>query len=238
MASPRPIDTETAARELARSLVADLVLLDGGPADVAEARTLYQSRVIGSFHSFFETALAQEQARRLLRGPRAGSGRPVVAIMLIVAVATAYFGWRMAAADGDVAGDLAIPGSLELTAEAGDQLAFTLDTEVLFQSQQEDDTPGACIFAVKLEQAGREVASASCDAFTTRGGISIAASTGASIDDATGLMHLTTTGQRVSCSLAVPAAGPVTLRASSNLDTCVPKAMGAVAHVFRTSKGR
>lgn len=89
------------------------------------------------------------------------------------------------------------------------------------------------MLTVTLLQEENEIASASCDLFQTSEHTNIAGSSSSSQRE--GMRHLRIGGQRLGCRLQSSSSGPVTLRATSNLDTCVPKNLGTTLHVFRES---
>ncbi len=247
------IDSEEAAWQLARAILADLDRYHGasaaadtaGTSEVDEARTIYRSRVIAPLYPIFDSVLAE---RRTGPGPaRAGNlpasagpakrvPRPILwAIWAGVVGIAGILVWRALFPSGEKMGDVAIPGTLDLNLGAGDQLSFTADTDVLFRDSSEHAIPKGCELRLVLVQNDRQIAQTACDLYSSGPGISIASSSSYSNDDASGMRRLRTEGQQVACSLRASTAGRATLRADSNLATCVPKVVGAVTHVFRSS---
>ena len=236
------IEAEQAARDLATSILRDARFFGGTQGTVEEARILFQSRVAPRLHPVFESVAAERQAMPFNRGssgsPWAGGARrgrwrwllAGEAALLAVVGYTIFRDWWVA---GDEVTTVTIPGMVELEAGAGDRLAFTVDSDVLFPGANEDDRPGGCRIELTLAQGGRDVEKSTCDPFSSGRGVSIARSTEEGPDEATGLRHLRILGQRVECSLAIRGPGPATLRALGNLDTCVPRADAVVVHVFR-----
>ena len=246
-----PIDSERAARELARAILADVGLFDGATAEIAEGRALYQSRVIAPLHPLFDAELAEHQARHVAPQGEVAEGRVtparnaavanptkrakpiVVVVSLAVLALIGFLIWRAQRIAGDEVGTLPIPGALEREVNAGDRLSFTVDADVLFRGFSRNAKPEGCRIELTLAQDGRDIAHVACDPFTSGAGISIAGGTDYSVDDATGLRRMRNLGQRVACGFSVTVTGPVTIRAAGNLATCVPKTLSAVAHVYR-----
>lgn len=243
------IDTEEPARRLALAILADLELYGAGgdasdeSASVQEARTLYRSRVSAGLHPVFEEVLQQRQR---LFGSRAGAPpipaarvpkRAVIVWVLagVVAIVGGALLVRIYRAAGDEVGTVAIPGAVDVVLRAGDRLSFTADTDVLFRDFRRNATPKGCNLDLVLTQDDREIGRTACDLYSSGTGLSVARSSSYATDDATGMRRLAVEGQRLTCAFGPVAIGRVTVRASSNLSTCVPRVVGAVAHISRVS---
>ena len=162
--------------------------------------------------------------------PPAPKSRTSVSLLAPLCIAAALgVGWWMRRSGGDEIGKMNVPGSFDLGALAGDELTFTTDTDVLFPSRNRKAVPEGCTLQIVLVQNGADVASTSCDLFSTSGSVNIASQEIRAQQD--GKTRLTTDGQHVGCGLAVKAAGPATLRATSTMDACVTHAYGVIAHV-------
>ena len=196
------IDQEDAARRLAFAILADATLYQGSTAESAEARVLYQSRVIASLHPLFDTVLAEHEARGMASAmgerhatedqPISASARRAQPILVVLALALlgliGYMAWRAQRVSGDEVGSLPIPGVIEFEVSAGDRLSFTVDTEVLFRGVSRNAKPEGCQIEFVLEQSGGDTTQVACDPFGSEAGLSIASGTDYSVDDATGLV--------------------------------------------------
>ena len=235
------VDSPDAAWQLARSLLADLRLYGGGPAELDEARCLFRARVAPPLYGIFEAALAQEPARGVAAASPAAvapdGGRRPRAVLVVMAVVAAVGGGlllrEVLARSGDEVGVATVPGALGLDAQAGDRLSITVDSDVLFAGEGRRATPQGCQLELVALRGAQELGRASCDPFANDAAVSIAGSTTYSVDQETGLRRLRTSGQRVACQLGLSEAGPVTLQVGGNLPTCVPRFLAGLVHVTR-----
>ena len=140
--------------------------------------------------------------------------------------------WLAFRTRGEEVGRLAVPGTLDVAVAAGDELRFTADSDVLFAGGR-NSKPKGCQLQVKLALGARELATASCDLYGADGAASVAGSSTASTDSATGLRRLQTGGQRLRCGARVTEPGKIRLTTSSNLATCVSRSIATELHVFR-----
>jgi hypothetical protein len=165
----------------------------------------------------------------------ASGPKPYVAWLVLLGVAAAGGVVWWLARPGTPVGSLAVPGELPLELGAGDRLDFTADVEVLFDGPEHNARPRGCVLELQLATSGGGDALARCDLFETSPGVSVAGGSTYGVDETTGLRRLATTGQRLGCRLEVAAAGRATLRAQSNLTTCVPRVLGASVQVYRSA---
>ncbi len=147
------------------------------------------------------------------------------------AVLAAGLGWWLLSARGEVVGHSAVPGQIEVVLATGDELAFTADTDVLFDSPKRNAVPQSCMLDLTLVQGGKDVARTTCNLFKTSDAANFAATSNKSPLE--GKTRLVITGQRLGCRFAVAATGPTTVKATSNVGMCVPKAYGVELEVRR-----
>jgi hypothetical protein len=157
-------------------------------------------------------------------------------VTLGLAVVIAVVSYRHCSVPGDEVGRLSVPGRLELRAQAGDTLRFTVDTEVLFAGYHEDDMPRGCRMELVLSAGGKELGRSACDPYRLSENASAASSSWRNPQD--GLVRLRLKESRSGCLFKVHEAGAVTLVATTNLGRCVPRFVSATAHVYRETAPR
>ena len=158
--------------------------------------------------------------KELLPAPRKGRYRVSLLAPMCMAVA-ATAGWWLLRTPGEQVGQFAVPGHVDLVTAAGDELTFTADTDVLFDSPKRKAVPKGCTLELTLAEGGRDVAHATCDLFHTSDATNFASTSNTREFD--GKTPLTITGQHLGCRLSVVAAGTATIRATSNASICVPR---------------
>ena len=165
-----------------------------------------------------------------LPAPRKGRYRVSLLAPICMAVAAAA-GWWLLRTPGEPVGQFAVPGQLELLASAGDELAFTADTDVLFDSPKRKAVPKGCTLELTLAQGGKDLAHATCNLFQTSDATNFASTSNTREVD--GKTRLTITGQHLGCHLTVATAGTATIRGTSNVATCVPRSYAVALTVLR-----
>ena len=165
-----------------------------------------------------------------LPAPPKGRYRASLLAPICMALAAAA-GWWLLRTPGEPVGQSAVPGHLELLASAGDELAFTADTDVLFDSPRRKAVPLGCTLELTLAQGGKDVAHATCNLFKTSDATNFASTSNKS--QVEGKTRLTITGQRLGCHFTVAAAGPAIIRATSNAATCVPRSYAITVTALR-----
>lgn len=237
-------DERENARALAQGIVTDIATYHGdAPANgedlrraIAEGRALFQGRVAPSLHDSFEEVLAETQlaggrsAQDVTpKGAKKKTRYSISLLAPLLIVGALGVGWWLFRVPGDVVGEITVPGSLDLAVGVGDELAFTADTDVLFDRPNRKAVPNGCSLQLSLLRDGVELATTRCNLFKTSDSTNFAASSNAS--QVEGKTRLEISGQRLGCRLTVPSSGASTLRASSNIDTCVPRSYKVVTQV-------
>jgi len=165
-----------------------------------------------------------------LPAPKKGRYRVSLLAPTCMAVAAAA-GWWLLRTPGEQVGQFAVPGQLELVASAGDELAFTADTDVLFDSPKRKAVPKGCTLELTLAEGGKDLAHATCNLFQTSDATNFTSTSNTREVD--GKTRLTITGQHLGCRLTVVAAGIATIRATSNASTCVPRSYAITVTALR-----
>jgi hypothetical protein len=152
----------------------------------------------------------------------------VAPICMALAAAT---GWWLLRVPGEPVGRTAVPGQIEVVLGAGDQLAFTADLDVLFDSPKRKAVPLGCTLELTLAQGSTDVAQTTCNLFKTSDATNVYET--ANTTEVEGKTRLTVTGQHLGCRFTVAAGGPSVIRATSNAATCVPRAYAIAVQAVR-----
>lgn len=239
-----PIDTETGARSLARSLIADVALYDREDLRAgrdmthvfAEARLLFTQRVAPHLHPLFDDELAAFVARDAARPAsprtrRAALAAAATVCVVVIAIVLVYVLTRPA---GDAVASGPIPGELALYTYAGDTLHFEVDHDVYFHGRTLEDVPEGCYLEIEVRARTQVLGMSRCDLFRTTPTSSISDASYA--EEEAGLTHLEIFGLRTSCSITVEDEGSVEIVSLSNIATCVPRPVRSTLHVLREHK--